>query len=92
MHQPECTDGKLNGISFDTSGRKFHVFLVYRILNIDRSDAITGHLDRIEPKAHGITLLSPNTYTTDIGDCLQLFFYGKVCYLAQFQQRTFITL
>ena len=47
MHQPQCADGEFGGISFDTAGGKFHIFLVYGILHIHGGDAVTGHLDGV---------------------------------------------
>ena len=85
MHQSERADGELNGISFDTTRWKFHIFAVYSVLYVDRGNAITGHFDRVEPQAHGVTFLSPDTYATYIGDCLKLFFYSKVGYFTQLQ-------
>ena len=49
VHQSEGTDGELNGVSFDTARRKFHVFIVHRILYVDGGNTVTGHLDRVEP-------------------------------------------
>ena len=66
MHQTQRTDGELGSVSFDTSGRELYVFVVHRILYIQRSDSIAGHLDRVQPKPHGIALFSPDTYTTYI--------------------------
>ena len=45
MHQTQRTDGELGSVSFDTSGRELYVFVVHRILYIQRSDSIAGHLD-----------------------------------------------
>ena len=36
---------------------EFHVFIVYRILYVDGGNAVTGHLDRVEPQAVSYTHL-----------------------------------
>ena len=92
MHQPECADSQFDGVSLDAARGEFHILIVYRILYVDGGNAVTGHLDRVEPQAHGITFFSPNAYTAHIGDCLQLLFYGEVGYFAEFQQRAFVAL
>ena len=66
MHQTQRTDGELGSVSFDTSGRELYVFVVHRILYIQGSDSIAGHLDGVQPKPHGIALFSPDTDTTYI--------------------------
>ena len=85
MHQSQCTDGEFHRITFDTTGWKFHIFFIYRILNVDGRNTVTWHLDRIEPKTHGITFFTPDTNTADVWNSLQLFFDSEVCYFAQFQ-------
>ena len=70
MHQSQCTDSQLGGISFDTTGRKFHILIVYGVFNVDRSDSVAGHFNRVEPETHGVTLFSPDRYTTYIGNGL----------------------
>ena len=86
VHQSHGADGQLDGVSFNTARGEFDVFVVYRILYVDGGDAVTGHLDRVEPQAHGVAFFSPNAYAAHIGDCLQLLFYGEVGYFAEFQQ------
>ena len=70
MHQAERANRQFDGISFDTARRKFHILIVYRILYVDRSDTVTGHLNGVEPQTHGITFLSPNAYAAYIGNGL----------------------
>ena len=92
VHQSEGTDGQLGGVSFDTTRGEFHVFFVYSVLYVYRSDTVTGHLDGVQPKAHGVTFLTPDAYAADVGDGLKLFLHGEVSYFAQFQQGTLVAL
>ena len=92
MHQSQCTDRQVDRISFDTTGGQLHVFRIYRVFHVQRSDPVTRHLDRVEPQAHGVTFLSPDIHTTHIGDCLQTFFHRQFGDFTQFHQRTPVAL
>ena len=92
MHLPHGAQGQLYSISFDASRRQLHVLIVHGILYVDWRNAIPRHLHRVEPQTHRITFLAPYRHAAHVGYRLELFFHGKVGYLAQLQERTVIAL
>ena len=86
VHKSHRTDGKLGGITLDTTRRKLHILSVERTLDVNRCNSVTRHLLGVEPYTHRVTLLTPNLYGTNVADGLQLLLDGEVGNLANLQQ------
>ena len=87
MHQPKRTDRQIDRITFYAAGRKLYVFRIYRVLHIQRGDTVAGHFDRVQPQAHGVTLLSPDIHATHVRNGLKPLFHRQFGNLTQFHQR-----
>ena len=72
VHQSQRADGQLGGVALDASRRQLDVLPVERALDVRRRDAVSGHLGRIEPQSHRITLLAPYLHAAHVADRLQL--------------------
>ena len=92
VHQSQRADGQLGGVALDASRRQLDVLPVERALDVRRRDAVSGHLGRIEPQSHRITLLAPYLHAAHVADRLQLLLDRQVGDLAQLQQRTLVAL
>ena len=92
IHQTHCPDVQFYGVALDASRRQFHVLVVNSVLHVHRRDAISRHLDGVEPKPHGVFLLTPYAHAAHVGYGLQLLFHREVGYFAKLQQRSFLAL
>ncbi len=84
-HQSEGPNRKLHGVPFNFTGRQLHILASDCSTHIHRSYPACSHLNRIEPKTHGVALLSPDHHRTDSGDGLQLLLKGKFGNLRQIE-------